>query len=78
MTMAPKAVTAKFKVARKSDMDWAHEVELTPDYAGGRNAEWAAATPAGMIRLTIKNELAADQFTVGASYTVTFQIDEPS
>jgi len=72
------AVTAKFKVARKTDMGWAHEVELTPDYAEGKNSEWAAATPAGMIRLTIKNELAAEQFTEGASYTVTFQIDPPS
>lgn len=76
--MAPRTVTAKFKVARKTNMDWAHEVELTPDYAGGKNAEWAEATPAGMIRLTIKNELAAEQFTEGASYTVTFQIDPPS
>lgn len=74
----PRTVTAKFKVSRKTDMNWAHEVELTPDYAGGKNAEWAEATPAGMIRLTIKNELAAEQFTEGASYTVTFQIDPPS
>lgn len=72
------AVTAKFKVARKTDMSWAHEVELTPDYAEGRNKEWAEATPAGMIRLTIKNELAAKEFTEGAAYTVTFEIDPPS
>lgn len=80
------AVTAKFKVARKVPMGvtydpetnewsgkpWAHEVEFTPDYAEGRNKEWAEATPAGMIRLTIKNELAAEQFEPGQSYTVTF------
>jgi hypothetical protein len=72
------AVTAKFKVARKTDMDWAHEIELTPDYAEGRNAEWAEATPAGMIRLTIKNDLAAREFTEGAAYTVTFALDAPS
>jgi len=66
-------VTAKFKVSRKSDMGWAHEVELVPDYAQGRNAEWAEATPAGMIRLTIKNELAAEQFAEGEAYTVTFE-----
>lgn len=90
--MAPRAVTAKFKVARKSplgvtyDKDgavldgtpWAHEVELTPDYAEGRNKQWAEATPAGMVRLTIKNELAAEQFTVGAAYTVTFELEPPS
>ncbi len=55
-------VTAKFKVGRISDMGWATEVELTPDYADGRNKEWAAATPAGMIRMTIKNQVAADEF----------------
>ena len=66
-------VTAKFKVSRKSDMGWAHEVELVPDYAQGRNAEWAEATPAGMIRLTIKNELAAEQFAEGEAYTATFE-----
>lgn len=69
------AVTAKFKVNRKTDMKWAHEVELTPDYADGRNKEWASATPAGMIRLTIKNELAAEQFEVNKGYTVTFEQD---
>ena len=75
--MAPRLVTAKFKVSRKTEMGWATEIEMTPDYAQGRNAEWAAATPAGMIRLTIKNELAAEQFTEGASYTVTFEIEPP-
>lgn len=51
---------------------YGHEVELTPDYAQGKNAEWAQATPAGMIRLTIKNELAAQQFEVNDSYTILF------
>jgi hypothetical protein len=69
-------VTAKFKVARKTDMGWAHEVEFTPDYADGRNAEWAEATPAGMIRMTIKNEVAAEQFEEGAPYTVTFEREQ--
>jgi hypothetical protein len=66
-------VTAKFKVARNTDMGWGTEVELTPDYAQGRNAEWAAATPAGMIRMTIKNDVAAAQFPEGAPMTVTFE-----
>lgn len=90
--MAPVPVTAKFKVARKIPMGvtydvptgewsgkpWAFEVELTPDYAEGRNKEWAEATPSGIIRLTIKNELAAEQFTIGASYTVTFELEPPN
>ena len=55
-------VSAKFVVNRISDMGWATEVEMVPDYAHGRNKEWAAATPAGMIRMTIKNSVATDQF----------------
>lgn len=70
------AVTAKFKVSRKANMGWATEVELTPDYADGRNKEWAEATPAGMIRLTIKNSLAAEQFNEQDHYTVLFTKDE--
>lgn len=66
------AVTAKFKVARSTKSDYATEVELVPDYGQGRNAEWAVATPAGMIRLTIRNEVAADQFVQGRPFTVTF------
>lgn len=70
------AVTAKFKVTRRADMGWGTEVEMTPDYAQGRNSEWAEATPAGMIRMTIKNELAAAQFPEGSFQTVTFEETE--
>jgi len=66
------AITAKFKVSRVNDMEWAHEIELTPDYAQGRNAEWAEATPAGMIRMTVRNDVAAQQFTQGRPFTVIF------
>ena len=67
------AVTAKFRVNRKTDMGWATEVELTPDYADGRNKEWAEATPAGMIRLTVKNTVAVEQFEQGAAFLVTLE-----
>lgn len=70
------AVTAKFKVSRRSEMGWATEIELTPDYAQGRNAEWAEATPAGVIRLTVKNDVAAREFTEGCPFTVTFEPEE--
>lgn len=85
------AVTAKFKVARKIPLGpvydaeknewgdqpvWGWELEMVPDYAQGRNAEWAAATPAGMIRMTIKNELAAEQFQPGQAFTVTFEEEQ--
>ena len=80
------AVTAKFKVSRitpygpfqikdgriEGDCETA-EVELTPDYAQGRNAEWAKATPAGVIRMTINNPSALEQFPLGSAHTVTFE-----
>lgn len=49
------------------------EVELTPDYAQGRNAEWAKATPSGVIRMTINNPSALEQFSIGDAFTVTFE-----
>jgi hypothetical protein len=59
--------------ATGDDVDpWGWELEMTPDYAEGKNAEWAAATPSGMIRMTIKNELAAKQFEPGDSYEIVF------
>lgn len=67
------AVTARFKVQRANDMKWATEVELVPDYADGRNKEWAEATPAGTIRMTIKNAVAAAQFPEGRAIKVTFE-----
>lgn len=70
------AVNAKFKVSRVMNMEWATEVELVPDYAQGRNKEWASATPAGMIRLTIKNELAAKQFQLNKAYTILFVAED--
>lgn len=31
------------------------EIEMTPDYASGRNAEWAKYTPCGVFRMTVNN-----------------------
>jgi hypothetical protein len=79
-------VTAKFKVTRITP--WGNfeivdgqiqgecktaEVELTPDYSNGRNAEWAGSTPAGVIRLTIANPAALARFKSGQAFTVTFE-----
>lgn len=80
------AVTAKFRVSRLTPYGpfevkdgriqgecKTAEVEMTPDYAQGRNSEWAEATPAGVIRLTITNPAALEQFPVGRALTVTFE-----
>lgn len=83
------AVTAKFKVSRltpygsfqikdgkiEGDCEMA-EVELTPDYAAGKNAEWAKATPSGVIRMTITNPEALQQFVINDAFTVTFDKEE--
>jgi len=71
-----QSVTAKFKVNRLSEYDTATEVELTPDYAEGKNKEWAEFTPAGMMRMTVKNSVAAEFFKQNRSFTVTFTPDE--
>jgi hypothetical protein len=79
------SVTAKFKVSRISDMGWGTEIEMVPDYANGRNKEWATSTPAGMIRMTIKNDLAAEVFKkdidengsqTGKAFTILFEPEE--
>lgn len=81
-------VTAKFKVTRATRLGavydkatdtydgpgYGTELEMTPDYAGGKNSDWSAATPSGIIRLTITNEAAIDALPVGASLDVTFTV----
>lgn len=59
------AITARFRVSRITDGtagQGTSEVELTPDYAQGSNAEWAASTPYGVIRLGVANEAAIAAF----------------
>lgn len=63
------AVTARFKVSKVTPAGpGTAEVELTPDYAQGRNEEWKSATPQGVIRLTIGNPSALEQFTAEPLY----------
>lgn len=70
------AVTARMKVTNVVDMNWGpdqdvKEVTLTPDYAGGKNAEWAAATPNAVFRMTIGNPAAHEQLKEGTCVEVT-------
>jgi hypothetical protein len=72
-------VTARFVVSRVSPLGgyekgdgevvppWGVEVEMTPDYAQGRNEEWKAASPAGVFRISIdiKKTQAVDQLPQG-------------
>lgn len=46
-------------------------VSFAPDYAEGRNKEWAYLTPHLSLTMTLKGE-AADLFEFGKPYTLTF------
>lgn len=74
-------VSAKFKVQSITpDAGYnADEVLLVPDYAGGKNSEWASATPSGTFRMHIGKETAARaQFVVGRSVTILMEFDDES
>jgi hypothetical protein len=73
------SVNAKFKVQSITENSGyqCNEVLLVPDYAQGRNKDWAAATPSGTIRMNIGQDTAAiKQFAVGKAFTVTFEAEE--
>lgn len=77
--IAPWSVTAineDGSIEVTSPEQHAGEVELTPDYAQGRNAEWAKATPSGVIRMTISNPSALAQFRLGRAFTVIFEPED--
>jgi hypothetical protein len=59
---------------------WQIEVEMTPDYAQGRNEEWKAASPSGMFRINIDpaKTHAADQLQQGQHLEIRMiPIDDP-
>lgn len=71
--MTTPSFTAKVQISSKQDDDQADPVAFVfqPDYGQGRNAEWAAATPALALSMSIKKEL-ADRLRAGQRFTVTF------
>lgn len=72
------SVNAKFKVQRVTPQTGFEitEVELVPDYAQGRNADWSKYTPSGVMRLNITNPAALEQFQQGRAFTVTFDPED--
>lgn len=76
------AVTARFKVSKvtpQGDPEAKRgEVEMTPDYAQGKNSEWAEATPSGVFRMWITNEAAFEQFVLGAEVDIMLSITPPA
>lgn len=77
-----EAVEARFFVSgyerRAYDPD-ATEVTLVAVSRGEHNKSWARATPAGQIKMTIKNESAASWFVrkLGDEIAVTFRPAPP-
>lgn len=68
------AVRALFHVAEKDLRNWATIVRLRPVTKGDEEEKaFFAATPSGVIEMTIKNEVAAEQFVLGKEFYVTFE-----
>lgn len=68
-------ITAKVKCTRKQphseNAGSPVVLEFQPDYAQGRNAEWAEATPALSLTMTVKADV-AKRFEYGQPYTLQF------
>jgi hypothetical protein len=70
-----KRFTAKVVVESKVESPGGTAgIRFRPDYEGGRNAEWADATPALSLALTVKADV-AEGLEVGDAYTLTFAKD---
>lgn len=79
--MPQKSVVAKFFVSNvvPSEGNAAAQVTLGAVCRGVENAMWAQYTPGGTISMSIKNDLATEQFVVGQEYRVLFTpVDKPA
>ena len=66
------SVRAKMFVSEIRHNTYGGGVKLSAVCRGADNKEWAAATPAGSIDLSINNELALNFFKPGDEYFVDF------
>lgn len=65
-------ITAKVQLRSKGPVqDGQVALEFCPDYADGRNKEWAKYTPGLSLNMTVL-ESVADRFEPMGSYTLTF------
>jgi hypothetical protein len=73
-------ITAKVRCDRKTESGEGGNrqalVSFQPDYADGRNKEWALATPHLSLQMTLNGQ-AADLFEEGKRYTLQF-VEESS
>ncbi|GAA2092244.1 hypothetical protein [Actinomadura alba] len=69
-------VTAKIVCQGKTESGEGDErqahVTFGPDYADGRNEEWALYTPSLSLSMNLRGPV-ADRFEQGSRYTLTFE-----
>lgn len=68
-------VTAKVKVEDRRRTGDEVALRFGPDYQDDRNKAWAASTPNLSLSMTVRGKV-ADQFPMGATGTLTFDMDE--
>lgn len=66
----PRPVRAKMYVDHVDYHAWGVNVTLRVVSRGEDNKRWAAASPAGTLEITIKNEAASDQFAPGQEWFI--------
>jgi predicted PhzF superfamily epimerase YddE/YHI9 len=72
------STVAKFYVRSVELCGWATIVKLAAVTKGGpENEAFFAATPNGTLEMTIKNELAAEQFKPGQEWWLSFMEAKP-
>jgi hypothetical protein len=68
-------ITAKVRCSSKNETGEGDnrmaQVSFAPDYADGRNKEWALATPSLNLSMTLNGQ-AADLFEQGKAYKLQF------
>lgn len=65
-------ITAKVTCQTKAPAgEGQFEVTFVPDYADGRNKDWALYTPSLSLSMTVRGEV-ADRFEPGRAYTLQF------
>lgn len=66
----PRPVRAKMYVESVTARQWGTSIRLQVVSRGEDNKEWSAASPAGTLEMTIKNEAASDQFAPGQEWFI--------
>jgi hypothetical protein len=69
-----RRVSAKLKLQAKQDQGNQVGLTFSPDYEDGRNKEWAEATPALSLSMTVKADVGR-LFEAGQSYTMYLEED---